>query len=107
MLIQAATPALVLRVPMVLGEGDYASAALGRRARKSWNVLLRGASYEQPIYADDVTHAIVAGMRADGLDNDGDGSIDVRSIYRDGKLLRREFSSPEVATGTAGGALLN
>ena len=69
MLIQAATPALVLRVPMVLGEGDHASAALGRRARKSWNVLLRGASYEQPIYADDVTHAIVVGMRAGGLDN--------------------------------------
>ncbi|MDH3641255.1 MAG: NAD(P)H-binding protein [Gammaproteobacteria bacterium] len=68
-LMQAPTPALVVRVPMVLGEGDYASAALGRRAGKGWNVLLRGASLEQPIYADDVIQAIVAGTSAQSLDN--------------------------------------
>jgi tetratricopeptide (TPR) repeat protein len=42
-----------------------------------------------------------------GEDLNGDGSIDVRSIYRDGKLVRREFSNPEVATESVGGALLN
>lgn len=72
-LMQAPTAALVVRVPMVLGEGDYASAALGRRAGKGWNVLLRGASLEQPIYADDVIQAIIAGTSAgansQGLDN--------------------------------------
>lgn len=60
-LLAAATPALVVRVPMVLGEGDYAVSALARRARKGWNVLLRGASLEQPIYAGDVIQAVMAG----------------------------------------------
>jgi uncharacterized protein YbjT (DUF2867 family) len=54
---------------MVLGEGDYASAALGRRASKRWNVVLRGGSAEQPIYAGDVIQAIVAGISASGLDD--------------------------------------
>jgi uncharacterized protein YbjT (DUF2867 family) len=61
-LLAAATPALVVRVPMVLGEGDYAAGALARRARKGWNVLLRGASLEQPIYAGDVIEAVKAGL---------------------------------------------
>ena len=51
--------ATTLRVPMVLGEGDYASRALAARARKGWNVLLRGASLEQPIYAGDVADAVL------------------------------------------------
>jgi uncharacterized protein YbjT (DUF2867 family) len=68
-LMSAPTPALVVRVPMVLGEGDYASGALERRARKGWNVLLRAASLEQPIYAGDVIQAIVAGISAGGLDD--------------------------------------
>ncbi len=63
-LLAAATPALVVRVPMVLGEGDYAAGALARRARKGWNVLLRGASLEQPIYAGDVIEAVKAGLGA-------------------------------------------
>ncbi len=55
-------PALILRVPMVLGEGDYASRALNRRAHRRWNVLLRGSSREQPIYAGDVIAGILAGL---------------------------------------------
>lgn len=55
-------PAAVIRVPMVLGEGDYAAAALAARARRSFNVVLRGASYEQPIYAGDVIAAILAAL---------------------------------------------
>jgi len=58
-LLKGVVPALVLRVPMVLGEGDYASAALAGRARKRINVLLRSGSREQPIYAGDVIAAIM------------------------------------------------
>lgn len=57
-------PACVIRVPMVLGEHDYASAALAARARRGWNVVLRGGSYEQPIYAGDVVAAIEAVLEA-------------------------------------------
>jgi len=59
-LLQAALPALVLRVPMVLGEGDYASAALAARASRDRAVVLRASSLEQPIYAGDVTAAVRA-----------------------------------------------
>jgi uncharacterized protein YbjT (DUF2867 family) len=59
-LLDAAVPATIIRVPMVLGEGDYASHALSARARRPRNVLLRGASLEQPIYAGDVVAAILA-----------------------------------------------
>jgi len=61
-LLDGPVPVLVLRVPMVLGEGDYASRALGARARRGLNVLLRGGSLEQPIYAGDVVAAVVAGL---------------------------------------------
>lgn len=65
----ARTPALVLRVPMVLGEGDYASRALAGRARSGFVPMARGgASLEQPIYAGDVVEAIVAGVTRDDLD---------------------------------------
>ncbi|MDZ7668022.1 MAG: NAD(P)H-binding protein [Gammaproteobacteria bacterium] len=40
---------VVIRVPMVLGEGDFAAAALAARARRGFNLVLRGASLEQPI----------------------------------------------------------
>jgi len=57
-------PALILRVPMVLGEGDYATAALRKRAGRGFNLLLRGSSLEQPIYAGDVIAAILAAVDA-------------------------------------------
>ena len=41
LLLNGAVPALILRVAMVLGEDDYASGALRRRAHSRWNVLLR------------------------------------------------------------------
>ena len=49
----------VLRVPMVLGEGDYASRALYYRAIKPRSFTFRAASKEQPVYAGDVVRAIV------------------------------------------------
>ncbi len=53
-------PCCVLRVPMVLGEGDYASFALSKRARSRRSFTFRAQSLEQPIYAGDVVQAIIA-----------------------------------------------
>ncbi len=58
--MQDSLPACVLRVPMVLGEGDYASFALATRARKKRSFTFRADSQEQPIYAGDVVTAIIA-----------------------------------------------
>jgi uncharacterized protein YbjT (DUF2867 family) len=49
----------VLRVPMVLGEGDYASFALKKRASQGLSFSFRAGSLEQPIYAGDVVAAII------------------------------------------------
>jgi len=62
MLLEGGIPTVILRVPMVLGEDDYAARSLRRRARSRVAILLRGASLEQPIYAGDVVDAIVAGI---------------------------------------------
>jgi len=65
----AKTPAVVIRVPMVLGEGDAASAALLRQARGRVARLVRGgATLEQPIAADDVVRALRAAVDADGVE---------------------------------------
>jgi len=61
-LLEGAPPTRVLRVPMVLGEGDYASAALAKRARSRLNLLFRATSLEQPLYAGDLIDAIVASL---------------------------------------------
>ena len=60
-------PSLVVRVPMVLGEGDYAAASLLKNARKSVALTFRAGSMEQPIYAGDVVEAVFAGLAADAL----------------------------------------
>ncbi|MEJ2089909.1 MAG: NAD(P)H-binding protein, partial [Gammaproteobacteria bacterium] len=60
-LLTGDVPALILRVPMVLGEGDYASRALAARGRRRVCFQLRASSLEQPIYAGDVVAALVAG----------------------------------------------
>jgi NADH dehydrogenase len=58
----------VLRVPMVLGGDDPATAALRARARARLVALVRGgASLEQPIDAADVVEAIVAALVRPGL----------------------------------------
>ncbi len=69
-LLEAKTPALILRVPMVLGEGDPASRALRAQAQASLVPLLRGGrSREQPIYAGDVVEACLRGASAPDLDD--------------------------------------
>lgn len=58
----------VLRVPMVLGGDDPASAALRARARARFAPLVRGgAALEQPIDAADVVEAIVAALARPAL----------------------------------------
>ena len=51
-------PSLVLQVPMVLGEGDYACEALKKNALSRFNFTFRKLSLEQPIYAGDIIDAI-------------------------------------------------
>jgi len=51
-------PSLVLQVPMVLGEGDYASEALKKNALSRINFTFRKLSLEQPIYAKDIIDVI-------------------------------------------------
>lgn len=65
-LMSGATPALILRVPMVLGEGDYATRALARRAHSRVAFQFRAASLEQPIYAGDVLNAVMSGLGLSG-----------------------------------------
>jgi NADH dehydrogenase len=62
-LLGGPVPALILRVPMVLGPGDPACAALARQARGGRVSLVRGgATKEQPIGADDLVEAIAAAL---------------------------------------------
>ena len=69
-LLDGATPALILRVPMVLGPDDVASRALRAQARSRFVLLLRGgAGREQPIDADDVVSAILCGIERPDLDD--------------------------------------
>ncbi|HKA15391.1 MAG TPA: NAD(P)H-binding protein [Myxococcota bacterium] len=69
-LLRAKTSAVVIRLPMVLGAGDPASAALARQARGPRARLVRGgASLDQPIAARDVVSALAAALDRPGLDD--------------------------------------
>jgi NADH dehydrogenase len=62
-------PAVVLRVPMVLGRGDVAARVLAGRASAPFVVMTRGgASLEQPIDVVDVVEAILRALVAPGLE---------------------------------------
>jgi NADH dehydrogenase len=98
-LLEAATPALVLRVPMVLGPGDPASEALRRQAEAGSVRLIRGgATREQPIAADDVVQAVVSGLGQShppdaGLDLAGPESLSHRALVeRAAAILGREVT---------------
>jgi NADH dehydrogenase len=67
-LLESPLATTVLRVPMVLGEQEPASAALRARARARVVPLVRGgASLEQPIDAADVVEAILAALARPAL----------------------------------------
>ncbi len=57
-----AIPTTVIRVPMVLGPGDYASMSLSRHARARIVFSFRCGSLEQPIHSEDVISALVAAL---------------------------------------------
>ena len=63
-LADSGIPTVALRVPMVLGEDDYASAALFRNARAARRLAFtfRAGSMEQPIFVGDVVSAILAAL---------------------------------------------
>jgi uncharacterized protein YbjT (DUF2867 family) len=68
--LDAKTPGLVLRVPMVLGPGDFTARMIRGEAQARFLPLPGGgASKAQPIFADDVVEAIVAGITRDDLDD--------------------------------------
>ncbi len=69
-LLRAKTPAVVIRVPMVLGAGDPASAALERQARgPNARLVSGGAALAQPIAARDVVASLAAALDRPGLDD--------------------------------------
>ena len=66
LLLGAQVPAVILRVAMVLGEGDAATQGLRHEATGGRAALVRGgATIEQPIAAVDVVAALLAAARAD------------------------------------------
>ena len=109
-LLGAKTPAVVLRVPMVIGAGDPASQALKRQATSDRATLVRGgATLEQPIAADDLVSAIVAAIdKRDlcdvALDLAGPESLSHRDLVaRAARVLGREarFRSIPLAAARA------
>ena len=87
-LLESPLATTVLRVPMVLGDGDPATQVLRARARATWVLLTRGgASLEQPIDADDVVEAIVSALSRPeligrALDLAGPESLPHRELVR-------------------------
>ena len=91
-LLAGSVPTRVIKLPMVLGEGDYASQAVAHKARRSLGFELRAGSLEQPIYAGDVIDAlrvsIESGPHRDVLELAGPESLSRRAlIQRAGTLL--------------------
>ena len=94
-LLGAKTPAVVIRVPMVIGSGDPASLALERQARSGKAALVRGgATREQPIAADDVVAAVVGAV----VNDLGDVALDLAGpeslTHRDSSSAPRACSAP-------------
>jgi NADH dehydrogenase len=84
-LLAGAVPATVLRVPMVLGPGELAAAALRARATAKVAFLVRGgATLEQPIDARDLVRALELALAADvgrsALDLAGPESLSQREL---------------------------
>jgi NADH dehydrogenase len=107
-LLRGAVPALILRVPMVLGSGDPASEALRRQALAGRVSLIRGgATLEQPIAAQDVVEAIAAALSKPdplrgALDLAGPESLTHRDlVLRAARVLGREVTIRSIPHGLA------
>jgi len=57
-LLASEYPTAVLQLPMVLGEGDYATQAINQQANRRLNFVFAKHARDQPIYAGDVLRAI-------------------------------------------------
>jgi NADH dehydrogenase len=84
-LLDGAVPATVLRVPMVLGPGELAAAALRARATAPVSFLVNGGrSLEQPIDSRDLVRALEGSLGADverrALDLAGPESLPHREL---------------------------
>jgi uncharacterized protein YbjT (DUF2867 family) len=93
-LLAGSVPARVIKVPMVLGEGDFATRAIWHKAHRKLGFELRAASLEQPIYAGDVINALLgsieSGPHRDVLSLAGPESLSRRAlIWRAASLLGR------------------
>ncbi len=67
LLLAGSVPTTVLRVPMVIGEGDFAVASLARAAQSSIAPMISGGrTRQQPIDADDVLAAVLAAFDRSG-----------------------------------------
>jgi NADH dehydrogenase len=85
-LLEGKVPATVLRVPMVLGPGEHAAAALRARAsaRVAW-LVRGGASLEQPLDGDDLLRAVLLAL------GDDSGAHRVLDLAGPESLPRREL----------------
>ena len=101
---------LVLRVPMVLGEGDTAARALLANARKRLAFTFRAGSMDQPIYAGDVIDAVVAALKPEApsgiLELAGPRSLTRRQLIAAASGTRTRTISLPVEVGYAIAALL-
>lgn len=109
LLMKSSVPATIFRVPMVLGEGDYASAALSRTVGAKLSVTFRSGSLEQPIYVGDVVEAVVSALKLrDALgicDLAGPTSLSRRDLYRRAGFRGQLVSLP-LFVGTIVGFLM-
>ena len=104
-LLTGRADATILRVAMVLGEGDYASKALAKRALSALSVTFRATSVEQPIYAGDVVEGIVSALDSRGgtrtLDLAGPERITRRMlIHRAASLLGKRTAVLSLPLGS-------
>jgi len=88
-LLGGAAPAVVLRVPMVIGEGDVAARMLRAQARARLVPLVRGgAAREQPIDARDLVLAVLLALLQPGLEGSALDLAGPESLSRRELLLR-------------------
>ena len=98
-LLASPVPAVILRVPMVLGPSDIAAEALRRQATSGRARLVRGgAALQQPIAAADVVAALLAACRPGApadivLELAGPESLTHRALVeRTARVLGREVA---------------
>ena len=82
-------PSLVLQVPMVLGEGDYACEALKKNALSGINFSFRKLSLEQPIYAKDIIEVINIDINRTFKENHS--SIGIKALAGPTSLTREKL----------------